>query len=77
MNLKDKNKINKMSAKDGFKMQLCWGLERLTTIDVILMFFFINSFSNFHPHLLRYSNLIPYDEEPNLSILSPKSLCKD
>ena len=27
--------------------------------------------------LPRYSTLIPHDEEPNLSILSPKSLCRD
>ena len=30
-----------------------------------------------HLHLLRHSTLIPHDEEPNLSILPPKSLCKD
>ena len=66
-----------MDAKDDFRMQLCWDLACLTTLDAILMFFSINYFPNFHQHLLRYSTLIPHDEEPNLCILSLKSLCKD
>ena len=37
---KDKNnKINKMSAKDDFRMQLCWDLACITTLDALLMFF--------------------------------------
>jgi len=64
-----------MSAKDDFRMQLCWGLACLTTLDAILMFFSINCFPNFHPHLQICLTLIPHDEEPNLCILSQIPNC--
>ena len=62
-----------MSAKDDFKIQLCWGLSCLTTLDAMLMFFSINCLPNFHPNMLRYSTLIPHDEEAQQSHSIPNN----
>ena len=66
-----------MNPKDDFIMQICWGLVCLIILNAILMFFTINCFPNFRPHILICSTLIPHDEESTLCILSLKSLCKD
>jgi len=59
-------------------MQMCWGLAYQTTCDEIVNNF---SLSNIIPIFIHtYSNtltLIPQVKEPNLSILSPKFICKD
>ena len=76
--MEDKDDDNAFEClKVNLEFKICWGLACLTTFDAILTCFSIYCYSNFHSHLLRYSTLIPHNEESNLSILSPKSLYRD
>ena len=76
--IEDKDDDNVFEClKVNTKFKICWCLTCLTTLDTMLRCFSILCYSNFHPHLLRYSTLIPHDEQPNLSIFSPKYFCRD